>query len=218
MGIRAGRSISDAKRALAKRNVELAQQVIASDHGLDLLQHQIEQKALTILARRQPVAIDLRQVVSAMRIAADLERIGDLAKNIAKRVLAIDGQPSPANLAAGLRKLSERAGQQLSEVLEAYAERNEPAVIAVWRADSDIDALFTSLFRDLLAQMMDDPRSIGLCTHLLFCAKNLERIGDHATNIAETAHYVITGELLTAERPKADESTAIEPSLRSAPT
>jgi phosphate transport system protein len=215
MGARAGRALAEATRALSERNVQLAQQVIASDRGLDLLQHEIEEKAVT---RRQPMAVDLREIVSTMRVAGDLERVGDLAKNVAKRVIAIGEQPSPANLASGLGSLSERVGVQLSTVLKAYAERDGNAALSVWRADGEIDVLFTSLFRELLTYMMEDPRSIGFCTHLLFCAKNLERVGDHATNIAETTHYVITGETLIAERPKGDDSAAIDPSLRPPPT
>jgi phosphate transport system protein len=213
MGTRAGRALAEATRALTERNIQLAQQVIASDRSLDLLQHEIEEKAVTTLARRQPMAVDLREVVSTMRIAGDLERIGDLAKNVAKRVIAIGEQPAPVNLANGLGTLSQRVGEQLAAVLKAYAARDDAVALGVWRADGDIDTLFTSLFRELLTYMMEDPRSIGFCTHLLFCAKNMERVGDHATNIAETAHYVITGEALIAERPKGDESIAIE-SLR----
>jgi phosphate transport system protein len=214
MGARAGRALAEATRALTERNVRMAQQVVASDRGLDLMQHEIEEKAVTTLARRQPMAVDLREIVSTMRIAGDLERVGDLAKNVAKRVIAIGEQPAPANLATGLGILSARVGHQLAAVLEAYAERDDAAAMEVWRSDGAIDAIFTSLFRELLTYMMEDPRSIGYCTHLLFCAKNLERVGDHATNIAETAHYVMTGEALIAERPKADTSLAIEPSLR----
>jgi phosphate transport system protein len=210
MGARAGRALAEATRALTERNLQLAQQVIASDRGLDLLQHDIEEKAVATLARRQPMAVDLREVVSTMRIAGDLERIGDLAKNVAKRVIALGGQPAPTDLAVGLGALSERVGAQLAAVLDAYARRDDAGALAVWHADGEIDALFTSLFRELLTYMMEDPRSIGFCTHLLFCAKNLERVGDHATNIAETAHYVVTGEALIAERPKGDESIAIE--------
>jgi phosphate transport system protein len=212
MGARAGRALADATRALLARDAQLAQQVIASDRSIDLLQHEIEERAVTTLARRQPMAVDLREVVSTMRIASDLERVGDLAKNVAKRVIAIGEQPSPNNLASGLGTLAERVGEQLSAVLKAYRERDDAAALDVWRTDGTIDGLFTSLFRKLLTYMMEDPRSIGFCTHLLFCAKNLERVGDHATNIAETTHYVITGEILAVERPKGDES--IEPSLR----
>jgi phosphate transport system protein len=217
MGARARRALAEAARALAERNIQLAQQVIGSDRGLDLMQHEIEERAVATLARRQPMAVDLREIVSTMRIAGDLERIGDLAKNVAKRAIAIGEQPAPADLATGLGTLSERVGRQLAEVLKAYAERDDAAAMEVWRSDGAIDGLFTSLFRELLTYMMEDPRSIGYCTHLLFCAKNLERAGDHATNIAETAHYVITGEALIAERPKGDETVAIEPGLRPPP-
>jgi len=213
MGARAGRSLTDATRALLERNAQLAQQVIASDRAIDLLQHDIEQRAVTTLAKRQPMAVDLREIVSTMRVANDLERVGDLAKNVAKRVIAIGEQASPINVASGLGTLSVRVGEQLSLVLRAYQDRDDAAALAVWKADGAIDALFTSLFRELLTYMMEDPRSIGFCTHLLFCAKNLERVGDHATNIAETAHYVVTGEMLAAERPKADSSSEIEPNL-----
>jgi phosphate transport system protein len=214
MGGRAIRALADATRALVERNAQLAQQVITSDRGIDLLQHEIEERAVATLARRQPLAVDLREIVSTMRVAGDLERVGDLAKNVAKRVIAIGEQPSPVNLATGLSTLAERVGGQLSAVLKAYGARDDAGALEVWKADGAIDGLFTSLFRELLTYMMEDPRSIGFCTHLLFCAKNLERVGDHATNIAETAHYVITGEILAAERPKADESIGAEPSLR----
>jgi phosphate transport system protein len=209
MGSRARNSLADATKALLERNVQLAQQVIASDRSIDDLQHQIEERAVTTIAKRQPMAIDLREIISTMRIANDLERVGDLSKNVAKRVIAIGEQPSPVNVASGLNTLSVRVGEQLSLVLDAYRKRNDEVALDVWKADGAIDALFTSLFRELLTYMMEDPRSIGFCTHLLFCAKNLERVGDHATNIAETAHYVITGQML-AERPKADESSAID--------
>jgi phosphate transport system protein len=214
MGARASRALSEATRALLQRDTSLAQQVIASDRAIDPLQHEIEERAVITIARRQPVAVDLREIVSTMRIANDLERVGDLAKNVAKRVIAIGQQPSPVNVASGLSTLSARVGEQLSIVLRAYADRNDASALDVWKADGAIDALFTSLFRELLTYMMEDPRSIGFCTHLLFCAKNLERVGDHATNIAETVHYVATGEMLSADRPKADESSGIDPSLR----
>jgi phosphate transport system protein len=214
MGSRTNHLLADATKALLERNVHLAQQIIASDQQIDELQHQIEERAVTTIAKRQPMAVDLREIISTMRVANDLERVGDLAKNVAKRVIAIGDQPSPVNVASGLSALSSRVSEQLSQVLRAYRSRDEAAALAVWRADGAIDALFTSLFRELLTYMMEDPRSIGFCTHLLFCAKNLERVGDHATNIAETAHYVITGDTLTIERPKADESSTIAPSVR----
>ena len=216
MGSRASNALSDATNALVERDVQLAQRVIASDRLIDQLQQRIEEAAANTIARRQPMAIDLREIISTIRIANDLERIGDLAKNLAKRVIALGDQPSPVNVSSGLSTLSARVNEQLSLVLRAYRERDEAAALNVWKADGAIDALFTSLFRELLTYMMEDPRSIGFCTHLLFCAKNLERVGDHATNIAETIHYVITGHTLTAERPKTDESSAISPNLRPA--
>jgi phosphate transport system protein len=185
-----------------------------ADRAVDTLQHEIEERAVQTIARRQPMAVDLREIVSAMRIANDLERVGDLAKNVAKRVVAIGEQRSPVTLAAGLESLSLRVADQLEAVLKAYRNRDATAALAVWEADDAIDALFTSLFRELLTYMMEDPRSIGYCTHLLFCAKNLERVGDHATNIAETAHFVITGQVIATERPKADGSIAIETAMR----
>ena len=214
MGSRAGNLLTDATKALVERNVQLAQQVIVADRIIDDLQHQIEERAVTTIAKRQPMAIDLREIVSTMRLANDLERVGDLAKNVAKRVIAIGDQASPVNVASGLSTLSARVNEQLSQVLRAYRNRDDESALEVWKADGAIDVLFTSLFRELLTYMMEDPRSIGFCTHLLFCAKNLERVGDHATNIAETAHYVITGDLLAVERPKADESSALDASLR----
>jgi phosphate transport system protein len=210
MGERAKRSLVDVAKALLERDARLAQQVIAADRAIDALQHDIEERAVQTIARRQPMAVDLREIVSAMRIASDLERIGDLAKNVAKRVIAIGEQPSPANLSSGLGTLAARVGEQLGDVLVAYRNRDDASAMKVWEADGAVDTVFTSLFRDLLTYMMEDPRSIGFCTHLLFCAKNLERVGDHATNIAETAHFVVTGEMLAAERPKADDSSAID--------
>jgi phosphate transport system protein len=213
MGARVGRALADSTRGLIERDPQLAQQVIASDRVVDLLQHDIEERAVATIAKRQPVAVDLREIVSTIRIANDLERVGDLSKNIAKRVIAIGDQPPPINFTTGLATLSARVGDQLSAAVRAYHDRNDTNAVAVWKADKAIDALFTSLFRELLTYMMEDPRSIGLCTHLLFCAKNLERVGDHATNIVETAHYVITGELITAERPKADTTSGMAPNL-----
>ena len=139
-----------------------------------------------------------------MRIANDLERIGDLAKNTAKRVLALTGEFHPQKLVRGVEHMSGIVLEQLKEVLDAYATRDRDAAIAVWRRDGEVDILYTSLFRELLTYMMEDPRNISLCTHLLFCAKNIERIGDHATNIAETVHYLVSGQLPADERPKQD--------------
>jgi phosphate transport system protein len=186
--------------------------VIAGDAAIDLLQHNVEEKVISTIATRQPVALDLRQILSAIRIANDLECIGDLAKNVAKRVVAICEQPASIKVATGLTPLAARVRDQLRNVAAAYRSRDDGAALKVWRSDGAIDTLHTSLFRALLTYMMEDPRSIGFCAHLLFCAKNLERIGDHATNIAETTHFLITGDMLSVDRPKADGSSGIDPS------
>lgn len=207
MGGQAERLVADSVEALVKRDTELAQKVIVLDGPVDLLQREIEEKAILTIARRQPLAGDLREVVAAMRIANDLERIGDLAKNTAKRVLALTGEFHPQKLVRGVEHMSGMVLEQLKMVLDAYAGRDNERALEVWRRDGDIDILYTSLFRELLTYMMEDPRNISLCTHLLFCAKNIERIGDHATNIAETVNYLATGQQLTDERPKQDTSS-----------
>ncbi|MGD9740333.1 MAG: phosphate signaling complex protein PhoU [Bauldia sp.] len=193
--------------ALMRTDVDSAERVIEDDRRIDRLQREIEEKAILLIARRQPMARDLREVVAAIRIAADLERVGDLAKNIGKRVIALQGQLQPPSLLHGVEHLAQLGIEQLKNVLDAYARRNVAQALAVWNRDEEIDALYTSLFRELLTYMMEDPRNITFCTHLLFCAKNIERIGDHATNIAETVHYQITGVPLTEERPKNDRSS-----------
>ncbi|MPT23491.1 MAG: phosphate signaling complex protein PhoU [Starkeya sp.] len=207
MGGQSERLVADSVQALVKRDTELAQKVIVLDGPVDLLQREIEEKAVLIIARRQPLAGDLREIVAAMRIANDLERIGDLAKNTAKRVLALTGEFHPQKLVRGVEHMSTIVLEQLKVVLDAYATRDEKRALEVWQRDGEVDVLYTSLFRELLTYMMEDPRNISLCTHLLFCAKNIERIGDHATNIAETIHYLVTGQLLTEERPKQDTSS-----------
>jgi len=207
MGGIAEKMLADAITALVRGDTALAQAVIAIDPRLDALQRAIEERAILTLVRRQPMAIDLRETVSAIRISGDLERIGDLAKNIAKRVLAISGRFQPQKIVAGVQHMSDLCEAQLKDVLDAYAQKQDEAAMDVWRRDGAIDALYTSLFRELLTYMMEDPRNIAFCTHLLFAAKNIERIGDHTTNIAETVHYLVTGENVVAERPKNDRSS-----------
>ena len=152
----------------------------------------------------QPMAQDLREVFAALRIAADLERIGDMAKSIAKRVASAHEAPHSRGFVRGLQHLCELTMAQLKEVLDAYASQSVDRLEIVRDNDDEIDAVYTSLFRELLTYMMEDPRNITTCTHLLFCAKNLERIGDHATNIAESVYYMVTGDKMTNERPKDD--------------
>lgn len=204
MGGIAETMLSDATASLAQRNTSLAQSVIAADGRLDALQREIEERGILTIARRQPLAIDLREIISAIRISGDLERTGDLAKNIGKRVLVIGNELRPQKVVVGVQHISDLALAQLKDVLDAYAQNDAPAALEVWKRDGDIDALHNSLFRELLTYMMEDSRNITFCTHLLFCTKNIERIGDHTTNIAETIHYLVTGEALTAERPKQD--------------
>src|SRR6266702_1285018 len=207
MGGLAEKQIADAVDALAKRDGELAQRVVAADPLIDALQREIETKAVLTIARRQPMAVDLRELVSALRIANDLERIGDLAKNIGKRVAALTGDFHPQRLIRGVEHMASLVLGQLKGVLDSYAGRDLEAALAVWKGDEEVDALCTSLFRELLTYMMEDPRNITFCIHLMFCAKNIERMGDHATNIAESVHYVIEGRPIADPRPKGDTTT-----------
>jgi phosphate transport system protein len=207
MGGLAEQNVADAVAALAGRDAQRAQRVINSDERIDRLQKEIEEAAVLVIARRQPMARDLREIMAAIHIANDLERVGDLAKNTAKRVIAIEANFGSQRLVVGVEHMAELCLTQLKEVLDAFASRDVAAARAVWERDNEIDAMYTSLFRELLTYMMEDPRNITFCTHLLFCAKNIERIGDHATNIAETLMYLITGQNVTEARPKQDTSS-----------
>jgi phosphate transport system protein len=193
--------------SIAKRDPGLAQEVIERDAEIDDLQAQVDEQVIQMIARRQPMANDLRQIMAATRVTNDLERIGDLSKNIAKRAIVIADQNYPRQLVSGLRRMVEIAHAQLKQVLDAYSERNAEAAIEVWHSDEQLDALYNSVFREMLTYMMEDPRNIGHCTHLLFAAKNIERIGDHATNMAELVHFMAVGEPLNDERPKGDETS-----------
>ncbi|MCX5580389.1 phosphate signaling complex protein PhoU [Kaistia terrae] len=208
MGGMAERLVDVAVGSLMRVDTATAKTVIADDKKLDILQRECEERAIMIIARRQPMAMDLREVIGVQRIASDLERIGDLAKNIAKRVMALDGQFQSKRFNTGVEHMAQLSLAQLKDVLDAYATRDVEQAYQVWKRDEEIDAMYTSLFRELLTYMMEDPRNITFCTHLLFCAKNIERIGDHATNIAETVHYVVTGQVLAEDRPKQDESSS----------
>ena len=202
MGGIAETMLADSMDALSSLNVELARSVVARDPRLDLLQREIEEHAILTIARRQPMASDLREIVAAIRVSGDLERVGDLAKNIAKRAVIVAGEPRLPRAVVGLRHMNELAANQLKDVLDAYAQRDLEQVQAVWTRDAELDALEDSIFRDLLTFMMEDPRNISFCAHLLFCAKNIERVGDHTTNIAETVFYLVTGQSMPMERPK----------------
>ena len=209
MGGVSERMVEQAVAALVQSDAGLSQQVVSEDIILDEAEREIGEKAVLIITKRQPMASDLREIIGAIRIAADLERVGDMAKNIAKRVIAVQGMVQPKSLVRGIDHLSELALTQLKEVLDAYSKRSPEMANSVWERDEEIDAIYTSLFRELLTYMMEDPRNITACTHLLFCAKNIERIGDHATNIAETVYYMATGSQFAIERPKDDDSANV---------
>jgi len=194
MGGHAEQLVERSITALLRSNPDLAHEVIAADKKVDALHRHIEERAILVIARRQPLAQDLRETVAAIRISSDLERIGDLGKNIAKRAIAIQSQSFSQKVRVGVEHLAELGLRQVKTVLDAYATRDLGKTQEVCAKDEEIDAVYNSLFRELLTYMMEDPRTISMCTHLLFCAKNIERIGDHATNIAETVHYLITGQ------------------------
>ena len=163
----------------------------------------IEEKAVSTIARRQTMAVDLREIVGALRISNDLERVGDLAENIAKRALLVTEDYRINEVVLQLQRMVDLVSEQLTRVLQGYEHGDIVLALDVWHKDQEIDALNSSLFRELLTYMMEDPRNITFCSHMLFCAKNIERMGDHATNIAETVYYIVEGRQLTEERPKA---------------
>ena len=204
MGGLAEKQIGESVDALNSHDLALAQRVIALDDKIDMLQREIEEKAILTIARRQPMAVDLRDIVGALRVANDLERIGDLAKNIAKRVGALDDDIELTKVLRGVEHMADLVLSQIKDVLDAYTRRDVEKALAVWRGDEEVDAVNNSLFRELLTYMMEDPRNISYCIHLLFCAKNIERMGDHATNIAESVYYMVEGRTLAEERPKGD--------------
>lgn len=207
MGGLSEKLLADSFAALERRDPRLAERAISSDHAIDQLEKQVQERAIAMIARRQPMANDLRHIMTVLKVAGDLERIGDLSKNIAKRALAVATESHPRPLMNGLGHMTELAHRQLKDALDAFAARDDAKAMAVWRGDANLDALYNSVFRELLTYMMEDPRNIGLCTHLLFGAKNIERIGDHTTNIAENIHYLVTGTVLKDDRPKNDDSS-----------
>jgi phosphate transport system protein len=237
MGALAERQIMEAIEALTSRDDDRARRLVAADAKIDAMQHVIEERAVETIARRQPVANDLWQLIGILRIAHELERIGDLAKNIGKRITACSGDEPPRRVAslparreptpsgaAGIGPSRNESGSrplqsvvrmaalllaQFRDVLDSFAHRDVAKAIEVWTRDQDLDRLCTTMFRELLAYMVEQPAAMTLGVHLLFCTKNLERIGDHATNIAEAVHYMVTGQMLARERPKADATSAL---------
>lgn len=204
MGGRVRTAVENGIMALAERDLDLAPSLIGLDAEIDSMQREVETKAIETIARRQPLAVDLRELVSAFHIVNDLERIGDLGKNICKRVLIMDAAPA-AKLLRGIKRVSIPVLNQLGLVLDSYAERDAAKALSVWSSDKEIDPAHGALLRGLMTHMLEDPRNIVFCAHLLFCSKNLERMGDHTTNIAESVHYMVTGSRLTGDRPKGED-------------
>jgi len=216
MGGLAEKMVIEAVDALSSGDTVLAHQVVETDPRLDTLQREIEEQATLTIARRQPVAIDLREIIGAIRVAGDLERVGDLAKNIARRSVKIGVESRVPRAIVGIKHMNEFATELMKDVLDAYAQRDVERALDVWERDVELDALDDSVFRDLLTHMMEDPRNITFCAHLLFCSKNIERIGDHATNIAETVVYLVTGSNLPTERPRGGPDAEIAADLNGA--
>jgi phosphate transport system protein len=206
MGGLAESQLSAAIEAVVKRDSDLAATVVQGDAQVDQLEHDVDGLVVRLLALRQPMARDLREILSALRIAADLERICDYAANVAKRSIALNQAP-PVRPVYALPRMARLAETLTKDVLDAYVERDADRALVVWARDEELDEMYSGLFRELLTYMMEDPRNITPCTHLLFMAKNIERIGDHATNIAETVYFLVHGKPLTQARPKGDHSS-----------
>lgn len=196
-------------RALERRNPSLGEQAANEDEAIDQIERDVQELAIQMIGRRQPMADDLRHALAVLKIATELERIGDLSKNIARRATTISGAEQPRHILRGLEHMTELAARQLKEVLDAWGARDSVKALGVWRGDAGLDALYTSVFRDLLARMTEDPRNIEHSAHLLFAAKNLERIGDHTTNIAEQIAYLTTGAAPPRDRLKRDDTSTI---------
>ncbi len=190
-----------AAAGIMNRDNEAAARAVSEDPKVDALEHEIEQFVIRMLALRQPMAADLRQVVAALKITGDLERIGDYAANVAKRSIVLGQYNLPYSL-AGLGHMTHMVQEQLKSIIDALSSNDTAKAIEVWRSDQVVDDIYNALFRELITYMMEDPRNITPCTHLLFIAKNLERIGDHTTNIAETIYYAVEGEVIPDVRPK----------------
>lgn len=199
MGGLVEKALANAVDALVRADNDLAMATVAADKKIDAMQRQIDERAVSIIARRQPVASDLRLVIASIHVANDLERIGDMAKSTARRSTQFEGLAMSSQFKNGLRHMGELAQRQVKLALDAFAGKDKDMAVEVFERDTDVDALYVSLFRELLTYMMEDPRNITMCTHLLFCGKNLERVGDHSTNIAEQAYFLATGKSLVSD-------------------
>jgi phosphate transport system protein len=197
--------LADAINAFERRDVALAERVVAGDKRVDALQRKIDAVALLTLEEGNLSKADIREATGAMKVAADLERVGDLAKNVAKRTLVVS-EHRLTSATAGVVRMGRTSLRQISDVLNAFGSRNSAAAKAVWGGDDELDELYNSVFHEILLAMRSDTAQIDALTHLVFIAKNFERVGDHATNIAEVLHFLITGDQLTAARPKGDDT------------
>lgn len=213
MGGMAESQIAAAMDAVVKRDSDLAASVIEGDQKVDQLERDVDNQVVRLLALRQPMGRDLREIVAAMKISSDLERICDYAANVAKRSIVLAQSP-PTEPVHALPRMARLALILVKDVIDAYVERNADKAIVVWTRDEEVDEMYSGLFREFLTYMMEDPRNISTYTHLLFMAKNIERIGDHATNIAEDVYYVVHGTPLTQARPKGDTSLESGPRLQ----
>ena len=207
MGGLAEDQLAQAVTSLVRHDEETAVSIVGSDQKIDDLENEISSLTVRMLALRQPMADDLRNIVSAIKVASDIERIGDYATNIAERAVSLSHYPVVQNLSS-ITRMGNAVGSMVKEVLDSYGARDAKKAHRVWEIDADIDQIYASVFREFLTYMMEDPRSISTCTHILFVAKNLERIGDHATNIAESVYFLATGEALTGKRPKGGDGIA----------
>lgn len=205
MGGLAERQVADSTRALVRRDTTLASEVVQRDAQIDQLEREIEAFCVRLIALRQPMAADLRVIIGAMKASNDLERIGDYARNAAKRAIVLASLP-PLGSLNGFERMAHLVQENLKAAMDAFVSNDADAARRVWEADEPVDAIYNGIFRELLTFMMEDPRNITAATHMLFIAKNLERIGDHTTNIAERIHFAVRGDSLPEERPKADES------------
>ncbi|WP_238366602.1 phosphate signaling complex protein PhoU [Mesobacterium pallidum] len=207
MGGMVEEAITEAARSLVERDEELAEQVRAGDKAIDAMEEQINEEAARIIALRAPTAIDLRLVLSVLRISSNLERIGDYSKNIAKRTGVLMQLPTIDGAGQALKRMARETQLMLDDALDAYMQRNDALARDVIARDADVDQMYNALFRELLTFMMEDPRNITPCMHLHFIAKNIERMGDHVTSIAEQVVYLVTGETADEVREKLDRTS-----------
>jgi phosphate transport system protein len=205
MGGRVENQVALATQAVVEQDNVAATRAVEQDPAVDALEREVEQFVIRMLALRQPMAADLRQIVAALKFTSGLERIGDYAANVAKRSIVLSQFSLPFSL-SGISNMARLVQGNLKTIIDAIGDNDPIRAMEVWRSDAAIDDIYNALFRELVTYMMEDPRNITPCTHLLFIAKNLERIGDHATNMAETLHYAVTGQTVEEKRPKGDNS------------